>query len=209
MDSGKIPLRYLLTIRQGEPAYDNVTNQIAPAVTDIVRLKAAPNTKSTCPFYDSRRTDCWMYEQRPMECAALKCWDDAEIRSIYNCRRLTRRHLLTKVEGLWDLVADHQQQCDYSYIAELAAGVRKQSGSQSARAALIELIRFDKSIRDLTVERSHIDGGVLDFLFGRPLSMTIELFKLKLAASGRKVILEPMEGHQNQVCYRRGGILKH
>ncbi len=206
MDSGKIPLKYLMTIRQGEPSFDNVTQRIAPAVTDIVRLKAASHTKSTCPFYEAKSTSCQIYDQRPAECTALNCRDATEIMAMYSSRRLTRRHLLSKVEGLWELVSDHQQHCDYGYIAELADKIRQQPANQDAQAALSELVRYDQSIRQLTLERSKIESGTLLFLYGRPLTLTIECFQLKLMMTAQGMFFEPVGSPHEQVCYRRDGF---
>ncbi len=206
MDSGKIPLKYLLTIRQGEPAFDNVKRRIAPAVTDIIRLEAASHTKSTCPFFDAEDTRCQIYDQRPSECTALNCRDTTQLMAMYGNRRLTRRHLLSKVEGLWELVSDHQEHCDYEYIAELAVKIRQQPASQDAQAALLELVRYDQIIRKLTLERSKIESGTLLFLFGRPLTLTIECFQVKLIKAAQGMLFEPIGSPHEQVCYRRDGF---
>lgn len=208
VDSGKIPLKQLLTLRQGEPAYDNVSDRIAPAVTDIIRLTAIPGRSSECPFYIAKEKGCGIYSDRPVECNALKCWDITEIKAVYNTRRLTRRHLLAKVDGLWDLVENHQQRCDYGHVAELATRIRCQPDDQGSQAELLELIRYDQSIRDITVERSKMDPGILEFLFGRPLSFTIKLFQMALKKTPQGAILEPVSSPGDQVCYRRGGFSK-
>ena len=208
VDSGKIPLKHLMTIRQGEPAYDNVADRIAPAVTDIIMIKAAKGTPSQCPFYNSDNKECGIYDHRPLECQALACWDPAELKSIYNTRRLTRRHLLAKVEGLWTLISDHQELCDYAHIADLADKVRQQPEDPDRQSELLELIRYDQSIRDITVEQSKIDAGMLEFLFGRPLFFTIKMFELKLSKRDPGYTLEATGSPQNLVCYRRDGFLK-
>lgn len=208
VDSGKIPLKHLMTIRQGEPAYDNVADRIAPAVTDIIMIKAAKGNASQCPFYDPAHKGCGMYEHRPLECRALACWDPEELKAVYNTRRLTRRHLLAKVEGLWTLVLDHQELCDYAHIADLADKIRQQPQDEDRQSELLELIRYDKSIRDITTEQSKIDADMLEFLFGRPLSFTITMFELKLVKKGKGYLLEPTGSPQAQVCYRRDGFTK-
>lgn len=206
VDSGKISLNRLLTIRQGEPAFDNVTGTTAPAVTDIIKIKGIDDNASDCAFYDPKKKGCRIYEQRPVECAALQCWDTREIEKIYCCRRLTRRHLLAKVEGLWDLVEDHQQRCDYAYIHELATKIRNNHQGEEAQKELIELIRYDQQLRQVTLERSKFDSEMLDFLFGRPLSTTISMFQLKVTRTDQKMIIKPTGAANSQVCYRRNGF---
>jgi Fe-S-cluster containining protein len=208
VDAGKIPLKHLMTFRQGEPVYDNVADRIAPAVTDIIKIKAAQGTQAQCPFYNPENKGCRIYDHRPLECKALQCWDATQIETIYNTRRLTRRHLLSKVEGLWALVTDHQQLCDYGHIADLADTIRQQPDDQTCQEELLELIRYDQSIRQITIEQSKLEEEVLDFLFGRPLSFTITLFQLKLSKTAQGTTLETTGSPQDPVCYRRGGFTK-
>ncbi len=206
VESGKIPLKALFTIRQGEPAFDNVNHSIAPAVTDIIKIKGGRQMTSVCYFYDRKHRNCGQYDARPAECQALKCWDVGDIEKLYNCRRLTRRHVLSKVEGLWELVADHQERCDYGYIAELAEQVRRTSGPDSAQQKLLELVRYDESLRQLTIERMNLDPEMLYFLYGRPLSFTIRMFQVKFEADSQKIIVDTQAVSQSEVCYRRNGF---
>jgi Fe-S-cluster containining protein len=203
VDSGKIPLSHLLTFRQGEPVCDNVTGSIAPSVTDIIRIKSIHDGRSECVYYDPAKKGCLIYHHRPSECDALQCWDTRKIEAVYNCRRLTRRHLLSGVQGLWDLVTHHQERCDYAHIADLADRIRQRRRSEAAEKELLELIRFDGHLRQVTLERGNLDPGMLDFLFGRPLSFTIGLFQLRMTKtdSGFRI-----EHSGEQVCYRRNGF---
>ena len=74
----------------------------------------------TCVFYDEGAAACRVYTHRAAECRALNCRDTREIEAIYEKDRLTRRDLLEGVSGLWELVADHQQQCAYDLVLPLA-----------------------------------------------------------------------------------------
>ncbi len=203
VDSGKIPLKDLLTFRQGEPVFDNVTNNIAPAVTDIIKIKGMHERTAICAFYDYASKGCFIYTHRPVECKALQCWDTREIESVYATRRLTRRHLLSGINGLWELVEDHQQRCDYAYIAELADRIRQQRRDEAAEKELLELVRFDQHLRDVTLERGNMDPEMLEFLFGRPLSFTIELFQLRMTNTSSGTKIEATSDAGSQLCYRR------
>ena len=204
VDSGKIPLKHLMTFRQGEPTLDNVTDTIAPAVTDIIRIRGIHENRSDCVFYDRAQKGCRIYDQRPVECEALKCWDTQKIKSIYGSRRLTRRHLISKVQGLWEIVEDHQDHCDYAYIAELIEKIRRTHPVKEAMDELLEMIRYDQHLREVTLERANLDPGMLLFLFGRPLSFTIKLFEMKLIKTEKGMGIEPTG--VKQVCYRRQGF---
>jgi Fe-S-cluster containining protein len=201
--SGKIPLQNLFTIRRGEPAYDNVTGTIAPAVTDIIKLKGASPGKDVCCFYESAGKACGIYDHRPEECRVLECWDTRPIEALYRCRRLERRHLLVETAGVWELIQEHQQRCDYGDVADLAARLKQTSSSEEPHSRLLELIRYDESLRQVTLERTGWNPELLHFLFGRPLSFTIQMFKLKLSKTGSGLRLAPVGSSHERVCYRR------
>jgi Fe-S-cluster containining protein len=203
VDAGKIPLKHLMTFRQGEPVYDNITGTIAPAVTDIIKIKGIHGGTAVCAFYDAATKGCAIYPHRPAECDALLCRDTREIEKIYAIRRLTRRHLLSGITGYWELVQDHQQRCDYAYIAELAGRIRQQQQAAAAEKALLELVAYDRHLRAVTLERSHFDPGVLEFFFGRPLSFTMGLFHLRIKKTGSGARIEAALETGQQICYRR------
>jgi Fe-S-cluster containining protein len=206
VESGKIALKHLLTIRQGEPAYDNVSGTIAPAVTDIIKVNTCRNRASQCVFYDPRLKQCRIYETRPAECQALNCRDTRKIERIYSTQRLTRRHLLSKVEGLWDLVRDHQERCDYGFISELAAQIRQGLKPEQAQQQLLALIHYDEALRETTVAHAGHTSEMLEFLFGRSLSFTVQMFQLKLSTTAQGRILVQTDPSQPQMCYRRHRI---
>ena len=191
VESGTIALRDLFTIRQGEPALDNIHNTIAPAVTDIIMIKRLSGNQPHCRYYDYAGKSCRIYESRPLECRALKCWDTTEIERIYTLRRLTRRHLLSSVDGLWTLVRDHQAQCDYGYVDELATQLKRSSAGDKPIQALLKLIRYDENLRQGTLARANLDPEILPFLFGRPLAFTIQMFRLKRVDGPGGATIEP------------------
>lgn len=203
VESGKIALKHLLTIRQGELAYDNVGGTIAPAVTDIINVNTCRNSDSPCVFYEPRRKQCRIYENRPSECQALNCRDTRKIERIYSTARLTRRHLLSKVEGLWDLVRDHQERCDYGFISELATQIRQGRQPEQAQQQLLDLIYYDEALRKTTIAHAGHTSEMLEFLFGRSLSFTVQMFQLKLSKTTQGLVLVQTNPTQPQMCYRR------
>jgi Fe-S-cluster containining protein len=193
VDRGRIPLKHLFTIRQGEPACDNITGVIAPAATDIIKIKAQHDDSSGCCYFDEEQRICRQYDHRPIECQVLTCWNTTEIEGLYDRDRLTRAHLLDQVPGLWDLVQDHQYHCDYDVITGLVNRFKQDSDDPDPEARLLDIIRYDQSLRLTTLERTDLDRRVLDFLFGRPLYVTIRRFQLKLAQNKRGLTLVPID----------------
>ncbi|MCF8067085.1 MAG: YkgJ family cysteine cluster protein [Desulfobacterales bacterium] len=191
IETGKIPSKYLYTIRKGELALDNVTGRLAPVKTDLVKIRGIGITW-TCIFYDPIQYICKIYDHRPVECRALKCWDTREIERIYNEERLTRKDLLEGFGGIWDIIETHQKRCDYHKIGVLAARLKSEEAQKDALAAIDELLRYDKEIRSLVAEKAGMDPDMMDFLFGRPLTETMVMFRIKVEMTGEKYRLVPV-----------------
>ena len=188
IENGGIPSKYLYTIRRGETARDNVKGCLLPVDSDIIKIKGREDAW-TCVFFDEAEKSCTIYDHRPLECRTLKCWDTRELEKIYAGRHLSRKDLISGVEGLWDLIKDHQKRCDYEEIRNLIKNLHGAS-SKHARRRLSEIIRYDTEIRELVVSKGGMDPQMLDFLFGRPLVKTLPSYGLRIRRQGGKIILK-------------------
>ncbi|MFZ1199260.1 MAG: YkgJ family cysteine cluster protein [Desulfobacterales bacterium] len=173
IENGIIPLRYLMTIRKGERVNDPVRGVLEPVGAELIKLKGGYDTW-TCTFFDGRNSGCRIYADRPVECRLLKCWDTTDLETIYEKDRLTRRHLLENVAGLWDLVMSHEEKCSWGKLGEMVARLKK-DGDNSAGKVMAEIVAYDRHLRRLVVENSGIDPQILDFLFGRPLAKILAM----------------------------------
>jgi len=189
IEKGRIPSKYLYTIRKGEHAFDNVKACLVPVASDIIKIRGQKGNWA-CIFFDSQKKACSIYSDRPLECRVLKCWDTGELERIYSGNRLTRRDLISQVKGLWDLVSDHQARCDYAKIKKL---INDLDGPHKGRARkkLLEIIQYDAEFRKLVVAKGELDPAMLDFLFGRPLTETLPNYGIKVRQEGKKTILTP------------------
>jgi Fe-S-cluster containining protein len=186
---GLIPTEALYTIRTGEPIQDNVAGRPAYAEADIIKVKGSADGWC-CRFLEDPTNRCTIYDHRPLECRALQCWDTRSIEALYNRDRLTRQDLLAGVEGLWDLVVDHDRRCAYPRIRDLAGRL---SGDPSEKAAALsaitEMVKYDESLRALLVENGHTPATMLDFLLGRPLTQTLPGFHIKVESTEGRIRL--------------------
>ncbi len=171
IEDGTIHTRYLYTIRKGELVHDNVQGHLKPADSDIIKIKGkSPSWE--CVFFQKRDTSCRIYAHRPLECRLLKCWDTRDIEIVYEKDRLTRRDILAGIEGLWELVAGHEKQCGHDVINRAlqdSDGVFK----KQARELIANAIQYDRAIRQLVLENGNVTPDMIDFLFGRPLTVTL------------------------------------
>jgi Fe-S-cluster containining protein len=176
IEKGVIHSKYLYTIRKGEMAYDNVKQCLEPVSSDVIKLKGKGDSW-TCILFDEKQNACTIYENRPIECRALKCWDTKALEDLYAKRHLKREDLIADIEGLWGIIKDHQARCNYETIQKLVNAINSDRGGED-RQKLAEIIQFDIEIRKLVVSWSGLDMEMLDFLFGRPLKQTLKNFGL-------------------------------
>ena len=172
IEDGSIHTRYLYTIRSGERVHDNVQGHLKPADSDIVKIKGkSPSWE--CVFFQQRDKSCGIYDHRPLECRLLKCWNTQDIEAVYEKDRLTRRDILSGIEGLWELVAGHEKQCSHEAINRAlqdSDGVFK----KQTRELIAGAIQYDRAIRQLVLENGNVTPDMIDFLFGRPLTVTLK-----------------------------------
>ena len=177
---GLIPAEALYTIRTGEPVRDNVEERLSYAPGDIIKIKGRGNDWC-CRFLEDESACCTIYDRRPGECQALQCWDTRAIEALYKQNRLTRQDLLKEAEGLWELIADHDQRCGYHTIRDLAGQFASDPSEQAtARRTITEMVKYDESLRKLLVENGHAPQNMLDFLLGRPLIETLHGFHINV-----------------------------
>jgi Fe-S-cluster containining protein len=189
VDAGLIAANCLFTIRRGELARDNVKEALVPMAEEVIKIKGQDG-RWTCLFYDRDHRQCGIYAHRPLECRALNCRDTSQIETVYATGRLTREDLLAQMEGLWDLIVDHEARCGYDRLRDLVA--KGTVGKQlKMEAEILEILRYDAHLRTLTVETGGMDAGMLDFIFGRPLAETIGMFDLRLVKEQHRYRLEP------------------
>jgi Fe-S-cluster containining protein len=191
LEKGRIPLKYIYTIRKGERCYDNIKECFLPASSDILKIKGQKDSW-TCAFFNEIDNDCTIYDHRPMECRILKCWDTGEIRRIYAQNRLTRKDLILSVEGLWELVEDHQERCSYDMLKLFIDSLEKDN-RHKALEGILSIIEYDNKIRGLSVQKASLDPDLTDFLFGRPVTETIKIYGIKIKEEKGKYILIPID----------------
>jgi len=186
---GLIPAENLYTIRPGEPVQDNVTGHRAYADGDIIKIKGQGDSWCCC-FLNDADSCCTVYDRRPVECRALQCWDTRAIEALYAKDRLTREDLLGAVEGLWELILDHENRCAYRLIREQVERLAlKPPENTAAIRTITEMVKYDESLRKLLVESGHAPEAMLDFLLGRPLVRTLPGFHIKVEQDAGKIRL--------------------
>lgn len=191
VEKGVILAKHLYTIRAGELSYDNIKRHLVPATTDIIKIKGQQGSW-TCFFLNIKKNQCRIYDHRPLECRALKCWDTKEIEKIYATNRLTRQDLLSGIEGLWDLIKDHQTRCSYEQLKRFVDALDR-TEKNAALQGLLEIIAYDSEMRKLAVQKGSLDPEMTDFLFGRPFTETLKGYGFKVTKKEGAYRLVPIK----------------
>ena len=185
--TGAIASKDLYTIRKGELLFDKNTLKMTPVKTDLIKIKVNPEDL-TCIFLNDGNT-CDIYTTRPSECRAFKWWDTLEIEMKYNEEPLERADLLADVEGLWDLITDHQERCSYERMKELTDQL-KDDRAGDILTSINEIVAFDLSLRETLVDKGGVNPDMLPFLLGRPFTETMLMFNYRIVEKDGKQILE-------------------
>jgi len=180
-----LDLCHVVTLRAGEPAFDQVRGRVLPLAAEILKIKGS-GEGWTCAFFDTAKSACALYDRRPAECRALFCQDTGALAEMYEKNRLTRRDLLPKGHGVLAVMAEHEALVPPARIAPLAAALR--AGGQEALDAEAELSRMalaDQAFRTSLADRAGIAPAYHDFFFGRGIGALFCAAGLTLRADAR------------------------
>ncbi|PTN38991.1 YkgJ family cysteine cluster protein [Desulfonatronum sp. SC1] len=185
----------LYTLRVGEPVHDQAAGRVIPLNAECVKIRSwnaaktlLAQSEAGCRFYQPAPQTipakptvhpngrCAIHETKPIECAALKCWDTADLAEAAATPRLSRLDILGPDNALVELVHDHETRCS---VADL---VRHLQAPTSESADLLrQAAAYDAALRDLLQEKAGILPDHLPFLLGRPLPEVVHGLRRWLA----------------------------
>jgi len=180
-----LDLSLVVTLRAGEPAFDQVRGQVLPLESELLKLRGRDGSW-TCALYDAEARACGLYQRRPEECRTLSCQDTSALAAMYEQDRLTRRDLLPKGHAVLAVLAEHEALVPVPRIAPLAKLLR--AGGQEALDAeseLSQIARADRAFRKSLEERAGIGSEYHDFFFGRGATALFSAAGLALRADAR------------------------
>ena len=167
----------LFTIRNGELVKDNINEGLVITKIELVKVREREREGMGCIFYDDPGKACTIYEHRPMQCAALKCWDTTEFLEVFQGPKL-RREQVTENQVLLGLMEEHDRRCSYALLEKLVGEIG--SKGEEAVEEILDLLRFDYLLRPFVADKLGLNPEEMDFFFGRPLTETITMFGLQV-----------------------------
>jgi len=174
---GLIGKKDLYTIRAGELVKDNINEGLVVTTTELVKVREREGESGGCIFYDDPGKACTIYEHRPLQCEALKCWDTTEFLEVFKGLKLMRKQAIED-QVLMGLIEEHERRCGYALIEKLVG--RIESMGEKAVDQILDLLKFDYHLRPFVAEKLALNPGEMEFFFGRPLTTTITMFGLQV-----------------------------
>ncbi|HDZ89759.1 MAG: YkgJ family cysteine cluster protein [Deltaproteobacteria bacterium] len=166
----------LYSVRVGELVRDNIRGELKITDTELIKVREK-EPGGGCVFYDDTEKKCTVYRHRPVQCRALKCWDESEFMRVYASPKAGRREIISD-HTLLRLIDRHEERCAY---ARLEGCVNRIKGhGREAVESVLQILKFDHDIRRLIPEKLDVDPGETDLILGRPLTKTIIMFGLKV-----------------------------
>ena len=167
----------LFTIRKGELVKDNINEGLVITKIELVKVREREREGRGCIFYDDPGKACTIYEHRPMQCAALKCWDTTEFLEVFQGPKLRREQVIEN-QVLLGLMEEHDRRCSYALLEKLVGEIG--SKGEEAVEEILDLLRFDYLLRPFVADKLGLNPEEMDFFFGRPLTETIAMFGLQV-----------------------------
>jgi Fe-S-cluster containining protein len=190
VETGRLPLNVLYTLRSGEWVHDPIHGGRRPLTGELIKIKGAGKSWA-CTYFDTDAGACRNYEHRPLECRCLKCWDTTAIAAVSERDLLTRKDLFAKVDGLWELIEAHERICDCRQLAASIQELRRTADPDLA-VRIVETIDYDAELRKAVAGKKLAESAALDVLFGRPLHKTLHQFGIAIRKQGGKRVMVPV-----------------
>jgi Fe-S-cluster containining protein len=182
--AGHIGTEHLITIRKGELAYTPAGEGLQTVQQELVKI-VGKGRGWECFFFDKAESSCMIYEQRPLECRILKCWDTLELLSVICKDLLTRADIINAEDPILKLIGLHEKKCAVQDMEKILFSLSDGDDKPTSLKELEELVREDLSIRTEAVSKFALPLSAELFMLGRPL------FKL---LSGRGIAVQERHG---------------
>ncbi|MBN2126593.1 MAG: YkgJ family cysteine cluster protein [Deltaproteobacteria bacterium] len=174
---GPLERRHLYTIRRGELVRDPIRDALTVTGREMIKVREGRGETGGCLFYDHGERACRIYDRRPAQCAALRCWDPREFMEVWGRPKAERRDIVE--DGvLLGLMEEHEVRCSYAALENRVREIP--SRGAEAVDGILDLLRYDYRMRPFLAGRLGIDPAEMDFLFGRPLIETVAMFGLQV-----------------------------
>ncbi len=170
---GVIKRTDLMTLRKGEIGFSNERNDLIQISREQVKIQEKSGTRE-CLFFQNESGVCGIYENRPLQCRTLECWNPEGFRRLESGRPLNRLDLFAPDDPVLPVIKVHEEKCDLLNLErELKRAGEQKKDSQDR---VIEGLGFDRHTREFLGEKYGFRPEHLVFLLGRSLPEVVASF---------------------------------
>jgi Fe-S-cluster containining protein len=166
---GVLARALLVTLRKGERAYSPRQEAAVLLKEEMIKIRQ-PASGGPGPCYDPATRSCTIYERRPLQCRALKCWEPEGFLRATAAPHLRRRDVIAADDPINSLILRHEREVDCGLALRLLGGGKEKDGS--GLRAVREIVEREARLRQEALSVG-AEAAELDFLFGRPLGESL------------------------------------
>jgi Fe-S-cluster containining protein len=174
---GVIKRMDLLTLRSGEIGFSSADQDLILLPEERIKIKEKPGGRE-CRFLDSENNGCGIYEDRPLQCRVMECWNPENFQDLEDQEFLSRKELLNPDDPLVPIIESHTIRCAVDDLQR--ALIRAQRGFVEAQEEAIEILFFDQHLREYLDREQGISPENQVFLIGRPVSDLLRSFGFRI-----------------------------
>jgi len=190
-ERGTLSYSQVFTLRQGEIVDEMIEGGLLPLAEEMIKVRGQGN-RWTCLFYDDDEKQCTIYEDRPAECRAFNCWASEELKAMYRNDRIGRADLAPEGSAMREIIETHEAKCSYAEVGKLANAFL--DGDVKAGQVLVDTITYDAAFRSAFADRTEAGEEEMNFLFGRPLHLTVAQYGLEVGKENDRYFVKKTEG---------------
>ncbi|MBW1964452.1 MAG: YkgJ family cysteine cluster protein [Deltaproteobacteria bacterium] len=172
LQKGTLRPIHLFTLRAGELAYHPLEERLIELSDEMIKIKGKDGS-SACTFYDAQQKACSIYEDRPLECRVLKCWDTEEVEGLFMKDLLSRLDLCPKGSVVAEMISAYERSFSPSRVYGLLSEAASTEGAQETGPEIEQMVSTDEAFRQKVVETLGLKEKELEFFFGRPVKALV------------------------------------
>ncbi len=173
VEAGILKLGDLITIRHGEYILHPISDAPLPAKEELLKIQGKGGSWC-CKFLDNDSLTCTIYNNRPLACRLLKCWDPDDVLKITGKELLNRFDLIPPSNPLFSLTKKHDSECPVPDITSLVDQLFDKKQREETLARMSGLANRDLQARLYAAQMYHLSLADELFYFGRPIFRILE-----------------------------------
>jgi Fe-S-cluster containining protein len=178
LKKGHIKLEQLITIRKGEMANLPMQDEPEPIAQELIKI-VGKGKEWACIYLQRDEMECTIYENRPLECTLMECWDTSSLENVVGQNTLTRADIIPSDNPINEFIKYHELKCPVPAPERIRTALSSDEESTQALAELTELVQRDLFVRTQAIERLNLSLPLEIFYFGRPIHVMLNAHGLR------------------------------